>query len=126
MSEEPSQAMQSVEASPVLKVFLDRIPMLEEILDRRNIEKALVQVEKNKGAGGVDKMPWDALRSYVNASWQRLRAEILESRYVPQAVRKVEIDKPQGGKRVLGIPTVVDRMIGQAIAQWLSICEICG
>ena len=100
--------------------------MLEEILDRRNIEKALVQVEKNKGAGGVDKMPWDALRSYVNASWQRLRAEILESRYVPQAVRKVEIDKPQGGKRVLGIPTVVDRMIGQAIAQWLTVCEICG
>lgn len=94
--------------------------MLEEILDRRNIERALVQVEANKGAGGIDGMTWDKLRSYINVNWQSLRASILEGRYQPSPVRKVEIDKPQGGKRMLGIPTVVDRMLQQAIAQWLT------
>jgi group II intron reverse transcriptase/maturase len=94
--------------------------MLEEILDRRNIERALVQVERNKGAAGVDEMQWAALRPYVNGNWQGLRMNILEGKYAPECVRKVEIDKPQGGKRALGIPTVVDRMLGQAIAQWLG------
>lgn len=94
--------------------------MLEEILDRRNMERALRQVEGNKGASGIDGMRWHELRPYMNANWQVLRREILEGRYRATAVRKVEIDKPQGGKRALGIPTVVDRMIGQAIGQWLS------
>lgn len=94
--------------------------MLEEILDRRNIEKALSQVEQNKGAAGIDGMQWNELRPYINANWQLLRKEILSERYKPSPVRKVEIDKPQGGKRTLGIPTVVDRMLGQAIAQWLT------
>ena len=93
--------------------------MLEEILDRRNIEKALVQVEKNKGAGGVDGMPWNDLRAYIEADWQSVRQSVLEGTYEPQPVRKVEIPKPQGGKRQLGIPTVIDRMLQQAIAQWL-------
>lgn len=110
--------MQPVEASHVLK-FKGRRQMLEEILDRRNIERALVQVERNKGAAGVDEKQWDALRPYVNENWQCLRMNILEGKYEPDPVRKVEIDKPQGGKRALGIPTVVDRMLGQAIAQWL-------
>ncbi len=94
--------------------------MLEEILDRRNIEKALVQVEKNKGAAGIDEMQWNELRSYVNENWQCLRLNILEGKYDPQPVRRVLIDKPQGGKRQLGIPTVLDRMLGQAIAQLLT------
>lgn len=94
--------------------------MLEEILDRRNIEKALVQVESNKGAAGIDNMQWNELRSYINTQWQALRQSILESSYTPSPVRKVEIPKPQGGKRMLGIPTVVDRMLQQAIAQWLT------
>jgi group II intron reverse transcriptase/maturase len=94
--------------------------MLEEILDRRNIEKALVQVESNKGAAGIDGMQWSELRSYINIQWQTLRQSILESSYEPSPVRKVEIPKPQGGKRMLGIPTVVDRMLQQAIAQWLT------
>jgi RNA-directed DNA polymerase len=94
--------------------------MLEEILDRRNIEKALVQVESNKGAAGIDDMQWGELRSYINTQWQSLRQSILESSYEPSPVRKVEIPKPQGGKRMLGIPTVVDRMLQQAIAQWLT------
>ncbi len=89
--------------------------MLEGILDRRNIEKALVAVERNKGAGGVDDMQSDELRPFINANYQFLRKSILEGVYQPMPVRKVEIPKPQGGVRQLGIPTVTERMIQQAI-----------
>ncbi len=65
-------------------------------------------------------MQTDELRGYLNANWQRLRAEIKEGHYTPSPVRKVEIPKPQGGVRMLGIPTVVDRLIQQSISQWLS------
>ena len=94
--------------------------MLEEILDIRNVQKAFKQVAANKGAGGIDGMQTDELRDYLNANWQTLRNDILEGSYLPQAVRKVEILKPQGGTRMLGIPTVKDRLLQQAIAQWLS------
>lgn len=94
--------------------------MLEEILDIRNVTKALKQVTANKGAGGIDGMQTDELRDYLNANWQRLRKSILEGSYKPQPVRKVEIPKPQGGTRMLGIPTVIDRLLQQAIAQWLG------
>ncbi len=94
--------------------------MLEEILDIRNVQKAFKQVTANKGAGGIDGMQTDELRDYLNASWQTLRADILQGNYRPQPVRKVEIPKPQGGTRMLGIPTVRDRLLQQAIAQWLS------
>lgn len=96
-----------------------KVEMLEQILDRRNIEKALKQVISNKGAAGVDGMTTEELRDYLNANWQSLRAKILEGSYGPSPVRKVEIPKPQGGKRMLGIPTVVDRLLQQAISQWL-------
>ena len=94
--------------------------MLEEILDIRNVQKALKQVIANKGAGGIDGMQTDELRDYLNAHWQALRLSVLEGNYKPQPVRKVEIPKPQGGTRMLGIPTVIDRLLQQAIAQWLS------
>jgi len=94
--------------------------MLEEILDRRNIEKALTRVVSNKGAAGIDDMKTEELHSYINAKWQNLRASLLEGSYKPSPVRKVEIPKPQGGKRMLGIPTVVDRLIQQSIAQWMQ------
>ena len=94
--------------------------MLEEILDIRNVQKAFKQVTANAGAGGIDGMQTDALRDYLNANWQTLRKDILEGNYRPQAVRKVEIPKPQGGMRMLGIPTVIDRVLQQAVAQWLS------
>jgi RNA-directed DNA polymerase len=94
--------------------------MLEEILDIRNVEKALKQVTANKGAGGIDGMQTDKLRDYLNANWPALRKSILEGSYKPQPVRKVEISKPQGGTRMLGIPTVIDRLLQQAIAEWLS------
>jgi group II intron reverse transcriptase/maturase len=94
--------------------------MLEEILDYRNITKALKQVVSNKGAGGIDDMPTDELRGYLEANWTLLKQSILDGSYRPQPVRKVEIPKPQGGTRMLGIPTVLDRLLGQAIHQWLS------
>jgi RNA-directed DNA polymerase len=95
--------------------------MLEEILDIRNVQKAFKQVAANKGAGGIDGMQTDELRDYLNTNWQGLRTSILEGTYRPQAVKKVEIDKENGGgKRMLGIPTVIDRLITQSIAQWLS------
>ena len=94
--------------------------MLESIMDRRNIEKALVQVTRNKGSAGVDGMQTDELRDYLNTSYQQLRHMVVEGIYQPSAVRKVEIPKPQGGKRMLGIPTVLDRLLQQAISQWLS------
>lgn len=94
--------------------------MLEEILDIRNIEYACKQVVSNKGAGGLDGMQTDELRDFLKAHWQPFRAEILTGSYAPRAVRRVEIPKPQGGTRMLGIPTVKDRLIQQAIAQWMT------
>jgi len=73
--------------------------MLEEILDIRNVEKALKQVTANKGAGGIDGMQTDELGDCLDANWQTLKASILEGTYRPQAVRKVEIPKPKGGTR---------------------------
>ncbi len=94
--------------------------MLEEILDYRNITKALQQVTSNKGAGGVDGMQTAELHEWLEANWRKLKQSILEGSYLPSPVRRVEIPKPSGGTRTLGIPTVVDRLIGQAIHQWLS------
>ena len=94
--------------------------MIETILDIRNIYHALSQVCSNKGASGVDGMQTDELRDFVSTHWSTYKEELLSGTYEPSAVRKVEIPKPQGGTRMLGIPTVKDRLIQQAIAQWMS------
>jgi RNA-directed DNA polymerase len=94
--------------------------MLEEILSSQNVYKALDRVEGHKGAGGIDNMQTDELRQYVSTHWQELKASIIAGSYRPSPVRKVEIPKPGGGKRMLGIPTVTDRFIQQAILQWLN------
>ena len=94
--------------------------MLDEILDRRNLEKALKAVISNKGSGGVDGMQTDELRDYLTHHYQVLKQEILDGNYQPAPVRKVVIPKAQGGTRMLGIPTVKDRLLQQAIAQWLN------
>lgn len=94
--------------------------MLTAILDIRNITHALNQVCSNKGASGVDGMQTDELRDFMSTHWFSLKEALQSGNYHPEAVRKVEIPKPQGGSRMLGIPTVKDRLVQQAIAQWMS------
>ena len=94
--------------------------MLEKIMHRDNLNAAYKRVKQNKGSAGIDNMTVDELLPYLKANGQELINKILSEKYKPQPVRKVEIPKPNGGKRQLGIPTVVDRMIQQAIAQILS------
>ena len=96
--------------------------MLEEILHLSKMSDTLVQRVMSKGgASGVDGMQIDKLRDYLNTHWQTLRSDILSGTYHPQSVRKVEVPKASGGKRMLGIPTVIDRVIQQSISQWLGV-----
>jgi RNA-directed DNA polymerase len=91
--------------------------LIEAMLSREKLERALRRVEANRGAPGVDGMRTEELRPYLRAHWGRLTQELLEGRYRPQPVKRVEIPKPEGGVRELGIPTVVDRFIQQLILQ---------
>lgn len=94
--------------------------MLGEIVGRPNMAAAYARVVSNNGAAGVDKMCADGLLAHMQRNWEAIKQQILAGTYIPQAVRKVEIPKANGGKRMLGIPTVTDRMIQQAIAQKLT------
>ena len=95
--------------------------LMEAVVERENMWSALKQVERNSGAAGVDKMTVAQLRAYLREHWLRIKEELLAGEYQPQPVRKVEIPKPGGkGKRMLGIPTVIDRLIQQALHQVLS------
>ncbi|WP_214708628.1 MULTISPECIES: group II intron reverse transcriptase/maturase [unclassified Exiguobacterium] len=94
--------------------------LMEQILSRENLIRALNRVVRNKGSHGVDGMPVQNLRAHVIEHWDTMKVELLSGTYQPQPVRRVEIPKPDGGVRLLGIPTVMDRFIQQAIAQVLS------
>ena len=94
--------------------------VMEAVVARENMVKALHRVERNKGAAGVDRMTVGELRPYLKAQWPKIKEELLEGRYQPRPVRQVEIPKRSGGMRQLGIPTVVDRLIQQALHQVLS------
>jgi RNA-directed DNA polymerase len=95
--------------------------LLERILDSRNVGRAYEQVMANKGSGGVDGIEIEGFKSHVQAVWPSVKTAIQEGVYQPTAVRKVEILKSGGGTRILGIPTLLDRMIQQAIAQQLMV-----
>lgn len=94
--------------------------LIEEILATANIRAALERVVSNKGTAGIDGMKVEELRDYMNANWSGIKQSILERSYRAAPVRRVEIPKPNGGVRKLGIPTVLDRMLQQAIVQVLS------
>ena len=92
--------------------------LMEAVVEGENMLKALRQVEANKGSAGVDGVSVSALRASLREHWPRIKERLLEGRYQPQPVRKVEIPKPGGkGMRQLGIPTVMDRLIQQALNQ---------
>lgn len=94
--------------------------LLEKVVDRNNMNSAFKRVKSNKGSHGVDGMGVDELLQYLKENGNQLRQSILDGKYRPNPVRRVEIPKENGKKRKLGIPTVVDRVVQQAIAQVLA------
>jgi len=99
---------------------LEGTALMEAVVARENMMRAYARVVQNKGAAGVDAMTVEELQPYLRDHWEGIKKELLEGSYRPQAVRKVEIPKPGGGTRMLGIPTVVDRLIQQALHQVMT------
>jgi RNA-directed DNA polymerase len=94
--------------------------LMEEICDRENMEEALRRVKANKGSAGIDGMTVGGIADYLKQHWPAVRERLLNGTYKPNPVRRVEIPKPDGGVRKLGIPTVLDRLIQQAVMQVLQ------
>ena len=98
----------------------DETQLMERCVDRENMLKAWKRVKKNGGSPGVDGMTIEETETYLKINWLRIREELLKGSYKPNAVRKVEIEKSGGGMRQLGIPTVIDRLVQQAMLQVLQ------
>jgi len=94
--------------------------LMEQLVGLKNCADALAAVKRNRGAAGIDGMPVGRLSEHVAAHWESLRAKLLAGKYVPSPVRRVEIPKPNGGTRLLGIPTAQDRWIQQMLLQMLQ------
>jgi len=93
---------------------------MERVVERSNLRLAYQRVVENKGAAGVDEMPVSELKDWLAVHWPSVKKALLEGRYLPRPVRRVDIPKPMGGVRTLGVPTVVDRLIQQALHQALQ------
>lgn len=111
------RALKQDEVKEKLKVDSE---LLEEVLASDNLAQAWKRVKSNKGAPGIDGMTIEDFPDHARAHWSAIRQQIKGGQYQPQAVRRVEIPKPGGGKRMLGIPTVMDRVIQQAVSQVLT------
>ena len=94
--------------------------LMEEVCNRENLEIAWKRVRRNKGSPGVDGMTIDAAKDYLREQWPSIRSRLLDGTYQPLPVKRVEIPKPDGGVRKLGVPCVVDRLIQQALLQVLQ------
>lgn len=94
--------------------------LMEQALERDNLKRAYNRVKRNKGAPGIDGVRVEDLKLYLWENWARIKSELLEGTYKPDPVRRVEIPKQDGGKRLLGIPTTIDRIIQQALLQILT------
>jgi RNA-directed DNA polymerase len=111
---ESSAGKRGTESSAIAKQWM------EEVCGRENCKQALKRVKANKGSAGVDGMTVQQLPEYLKQHWPGIREQLLSGTYVPQPVKRVEIPKPDGGVRKLGIPTVLDRFIQQAVMQVLQ------
>lgn len=119
-SEAPDGAMRGTETQMAVgdtESLAGAEQMMEEVLDKENLKEALKQVMQNKGAAGIDGMTVEELPAYLKENWKRIRKELMEGKYAPLAVRRVEIPKATGGVRQLGIPSAVDRFIQTAMQQ---------
>lgn len=94
--------------------------LMNQILARENMKKAYKKVKANKGAGGIDGISIEEINKYLKENWIDIKEKIIKRKYKPQPVLRVEIPKPNGGVRNIGIPTVVDRIIEQSISQVLT------
>jgi RNA-directed DNA polymerase len=113
-------AEQGAELSPVRDEGKSNVELWEQVWGRENLFAALKRVESNGGAPGIDGMTVKDLRPYLRDHWLEIREALESGAYKPSPVRRVEIPKPEGGIRLLGIPTVIDRLLQQAIAQVLT------
>ena len=95
-------------------------PSMEAVVEPGNLKKALARVRRNKGAPGIDGMTVDDLGNHLKDHWPEIRSRLLDGTYTPQPVQRVEIPKVSGGSRLLGVPTVLDRLIQQAVMQLLQ------
>ncbi len=122
-SEAPKASQEGTE-SPTAKCETERPanhePLMEEVCERDNCWQAYKRVKANKGSPGIDGMTVGELSGYLKQHWPSIREQLLHGTYQPQPVRRVEIPKPDGGVRKLGIPTVLDRLIQQAVMQVLQ------
>jgi RNA-directed DNA polymerase len=120
----PEQAGTSVEVEPAnrlrTKAEPERADLMEAVVDRGNLWKAYERVLKNRGAAGVDGIGAAEFKAHLQRHWPTIKAGLLAGEYIPQPVRRVDIPKAQGGVRTLGIPTLTDRLIQQALHQVLS------
>ena len=102
------------------KQHMDTSSLMEQILSRDNLNAAYLQVVRNKGAAGIDGMTVEELGAYLSENGESIKEQLRTRKYKPQPVRRVEIAKPDGGTRKLGVPTVVDRFVQQAVSQVLT------
>lgn len=117
-----SMAMQGAEASTAAdgQTKAEGLRQMDAVVERNKLWRAYERVVRNKGAAGVDGLTVADFKAWLQQHWPAVRAALLASEYMPRAVRKVEIPKPNGGVRTLGIPTVLDRLIQQALLQVLQ------
>ena len=102
------------------KERMDTSSLMEQILSNDNLNRAYLQVVRNKGAEGVDGMKYTELKEHLVKNGEIIKEQLRTRKYKPQPVRRVEMPKPEGGVRNLGVPTVTDRFVQQAIAQVLT------
>jgi RNA-directed DNA polymerase len=116
----PGEGSETFTAKRMNESPANREQLMEEVCERENCLQAYKRVKSNKGSPGIDGMTVEQLPGYLKEHWPAIRKQLLSGIYKPQPVRRVEIPKPDGGVRQLGIPTVLDRMVQQAIMQVLQ------
>ena len=116
----PGEGSETFTAKRMNESPANREQLMEEVCERENCLQAYKRVKSNKGGPGIDGMTVEQLPGYLKEHWPAIRKQLLSGIYKPQPVRRVEIPKPDGGVRHLGIPTVLDRMVQQAIMQVLQ------